>query len=186
MVKWLLMRVCYTHRPVPCSAILREASSCSRQEQYRDPQPDNVQSVRDLGTSSPKPNVSIKSLPSRLKELWGRGGGKCKGQSRCGTSMTQTLKINMSKVHTNSQRDWLKQQVQGMHGATQGPLHLHHGFLFGGFYRTTSVWASGSLILSLYLGFFPSVGLSCPATCDSFVLSYSTFFFGFVVVTFCC
>lgn len=38
---------------------------------YRDPQPDNVQRVRDPGILSSKWNVSIRSLPSGLR----RGGG---------------------------------------------------------------------------------------------------------------
>ena len=35
---------------------------------YRDPQLDNVQKVRGLGTLSPKRDVSIKSLPPGLRE----------------------------------------------------------------------------------------------------------------------
>ena len=43
---------------------------------YRDPHPDNVQTVRELGTFSPGWEVSIKSLPSGIRELCGRGGRK--------------------------------------------------------------------------------------------------------------
>jgi hypothetical protein len=34
-IKWLLTACCYTHRSVPCSAIIREASSCSRWQQIQ-------------------------------------------------------------------------------------------------------------------------------------------------------
>jgi hypothetical protein len=40
---------------------------------YRDPQANIMQSVRDLGTLISKWTVSIKSLPSRLREPYGRG-----------------------------------------------------------------------------------------------------------------
>jgi hypothetical protein len=53
-----------------CSAITKEASSCSRWE-TRDPQLDNVQKVRDLGTPSPKLDVFMKLL--RAQELFRRG-----------------------------------------------------------------------------------------------------------------
>ena len=39
----------------------------------RDPQLDKVQRVGDLGTLSPKKDVSVKSLPSKLRELCGKG-----------------------------------------------------------------------------------------------------------------
>lgn len=39
---------------------------------YKDPQPVIMQRVRDLGTFNTKWDVSIKSLPSGLRELWGR------------------------------------------------------------------------------------------------------------------
>jgi hypothetical protein len=35
---------------------------------YRDPQPDIMQRVKDLGTLSPKWDVIIKSLPSGLRD----------------------------------------------------------------------------------------------------------------------
>ena len=43
---------------------------------HRDPQPGIMQRVRDLGTLSPMWVVSIKSLPSGLREPHGRGGRK--------------------------------------------------------------------------------------------------------------
>ena len=43
------------------SAIIREVTSCSRWQQNQRPHPDNELRVRDLGTHSPKQDVSIKS-----------------------------------------------------------------------------------------------------------------------------
>jgi hypothetical protein len=39
---------------VPCSTVIIEASSCNRWEQHRDPQPNNLQNIRDFGTLNPK------------------------------------------------------------------------------------------------------------------------------------
>ena len=50
------------------SALIRDASSCSRWERYRDPQLASVQSVRDLGKLNPKWVVFIKSLPLGVRE----------------------------------------------------------------------------------------------------------------------
>jgi hypothetical protein len=55
-----------------CSVIIRQASSCDRYGS----KPDIFQRSRDPATFSPKWNVSIKSLPSGLKEPFGRGGRK--------------------------------------------------------------------------------------------------------------
>ena len=41
-------------------------------KRYKHPQPDNVQSVRDLGTLNPKQDVSIKSLLLGLREVCAR------------------------------------------------------------------------------------------------------------------
>ena len=58
---------------------LNVASSFGRLEEIQRPKPDNMQRVRDLETLSPKQNVSIKFLPSRLWRSGGRRGGKCIG-----------------------------------------------------------------------------------------------------------
>lgn len=52
-----------THRPVPCSTIIREASSVANGNKYRHPELDNVQKVKNLETIRTKWDVSIKSLP---------------------------------------------------------------------------------------------------------------------------
>jgi hypothetical protein len=56
------------------SAILTDASSCSRWEKHRNLQPHNARKVRDLGTLRLKPNVSIKTLHSCLKKNHGGRG----------------------------------------------------------------------------------------------------------------
>lgn len=67
------MIFCYTHRSVSCSTIIKEASSCSRGEQTQ--RLDDMQKTTDLGTASPKWDVSIKSLPSELGESRRTGSG---------------------------------------------------------------------------------------------------------------
>ena len=57
------MVVCYPHRSVPCPATIRAAG----EEKYRDPQPDIMRRMRDLGTLTLKQDVFIKSLPLELK-----------------------------------------------------------------------------------------------------------------------
>jgi hypothetical protein len=44
--------------------------------QHRDPESDIMQRVRDLGTLSPKLNLTIKSIPSKVRESCSRGGIK--------------------------------------------------------------------------------------------------------------
>ena len=54
----------------PCSAIIREASSCSKQMgTNRDPHLDSMQRVRELGIFSPKWVNSINSLPPAPRTL---------------------------------------------------------------------------------------------------------------------
>lgn len=51
-----------THRSIPCSAIIREAFSCRRWEQYRDTHLDNVKRMRDLETYNHTVAFSTKCL----------------------------------------------------------------------------------------------------------------------------
>lgn len=57
---------CCPHRSVPCSTLIREASSCTGSTQR--PQLNSVQTVTDLETLSPEWDVSIKSIPLGLRE----------------------------------------------------------------------------------------------------------------------
>lgn len=59
------MAFCYSHSAVPCSAI--QEVSTANGEKKRDPQPDNMQRVRETGTLNPNCVVSIKSLPLRAQ-----------------------------------------------------------------------------------------------------------------------
>jgi hypothetical protein len=68
------MILCYSHRSVPYSGIIRGASSCSRREQ------DIKQ--RDHETHSSKYDVSIKSFPSELREPGRKRVGKSVGARR--------------------------------------------------------------------------------------------------------
>jgi hypothetical protein len=96
------MTFCYTHQCVtqPSSEKLPPEADGNK---YRNPQMDNVQNVRDLGTLSPKWNVFTKSLPSGLRKPCGRGGGKIvrsqmgqKIQRKQGTS--ETIELTQYKV----------------------------------------------------------------------------------------
>jgi hypothetical protein len=62
------------HTLVSCSFFIREFPSCSRWEQILRPWLGKVKRVRDLETISLKCHVSIKPLPSELRELCRRGG----------------------------------------------------------------------------------------------------------------
>lgn len=66
----------HTHKPVPCLASSKKLPHAANGNRYREPQPDNTQRARDLGTLNPKQKVSIKSLTSELRELCRRGSGK--------------------------------------------------------------------------------------------------------------
>lgn len=70
------MIICYPRRSGPRLATIREAFSCGTKITYRDPQLDNMQRVRELGTLGSKWDVSNKSLSSELRQPRKRGGGK--------------------------------------------------------------------------------------------------------------
>jgi len=84
---------------LPHTAILREASSCSRWEQ----------TPWNLGTLSPKWDDAIKPLPSGLKELWMRK----KVVRPRETKETVSSRHNRVNTHMNSHR--LRQHAQGLH-----------------------------------------------------------------------
>lgn len=56
--------------------ITRKFPPAANGNEYRDPQLDIRQSVRDFGTFCPKQKVYIKSPPSGFREQHGRGDGK--------------------------------------------------------------------------------------------------------------
>ena len=94
-------------RPMPRSAIIREVSSSSRWEQYRDPHLGNVQRVRDLGTSTPKRGISISPSPQGSGRKSGRDSGDGGHQGITAFWLG----------HTQTQR--LRQHTQGPHGLHQ-------------------------------------------------------------------
>lgn len=53
-IKWLLMTFCCIPRSVPCSAIIKEASFCSRWELIQKPTLSNMQRGRLFGALCPK------------------------------------------------------------------------------------------------------------------------------------
>jgi hypothetical protein len=52
-----------THRIAPCSGIIEKLPPAAGGNKYRDPLPDIMQRVRNLGIHIPKRGIFIKSLP---------------------------------------------------------------------------------------------------------------------------
>lgn len=78
------MTLCYVysscmHRSVPCSALTRETSSCSKWEQIKEPHRENMQRMREVWTFIPELDSSIESLLSQ-KTLLKRRQKECKTQ----------------------------------------------------------------------------------------------------------
>ena len=83
-----------------------------------------ITQVRDLGTLISKQDVSIKSLPSVLREPCRRGGKKwCMSQEGWTDTKNTWPYISRIKTHMNSQS--LRQHAEGLHGTTTGPWHIY-------------------------------------------------------------
>ena len=85
------------------------------ENKHRDPQTDNMQKVRDLGTLSPNREGSIKFFLTGTRKLCGRGGRKsikARGDGRYRES--RPSRHNRAGTHMNSQRLW--QHAQGQQG----------------------------------------------------------------------
>ena len=61
---------CYIHRSVPCSAIIREASSYNKWEQIEKHTAKHNTENERLGTLSFKWNNSTNPIPSGFKKTW--------------------------------------------------------------------------------------------------------------------
>lgn len=83
------MTVYYTHRSLSCSDIVREASSCSRCEKFRDPYLGHILRVRDLFTLSFKWNISLP--PIKVQEILEEEVGKYQRQREWQTPKNQVL-----------------------------------------------------------------------------------------------
>lgn len=119
------MTFCCSHQSVIIAQLSSEKlPPTAGEKQYRNPQPDNFQRVRDLGTFSPKWVVSIKSLPSWLRELCGRGGEREEEPEEVqDTKETRLSKHRTTETPLNSQQLW--QHEQGPHrSAPDGVLVL--------------------------------------------------------------
>ena len=113
--KCILMTFCYTHRSVPCSAIVTEAPSVVKGNKYRDAQTHNIQTVRYLGTLSLERNISTKFIPSGLRELYRRGEGKgVRVQGHGEHQGIHAVYTNKVDTHMNSWRLW--QYAHGLQG----------------------------------------------------------------------
>jgi hypothetical protein len=90
---------------VTCSVILRETSPTVDSNKYRNSQTENTLNVRDLGSLSPKRDVSIKSIASRFRETCRRGGGKIiKSRGDRGHQENDLLNRADCCIYINSQR----------------------------------------------------------------------------------
>lgn len=96
----------YTYKSESCSVITREASLKIYENKYKDPELDNMQRVRNLGTLCPKWVVFIKPLPSGGRELCNKGGIKIlrARNDRCyqGNNILQT---QQDQCNMNIQRE---------------------------------------------------------------------------------
>lgn len=85
-------------------------------EKETDPQPDNMQRVRETGTLNPNWVVSIKSLPLRAQgTMLKRRQKECKIQKGGGTPGKQGL-LNHQSPCTHELRD-CGEHAQGLHGS---------------------------------------------------------------------
>lgn len=69
------------------------------ENKYRDPQPDNMQRVKDLGTLSPKMEGSIKFFLAGTRKLCGRGGRKSVKPEMMVDTKNQDLLITTGLAH---------------------------------------------------------------------------------------
>ena len=118
----------------------------------RDPQPGSEK----IRTHSSKWSVSIKSLPSELREAWRRGSRK--SVRAWGYGRHQGNKLNMGKlIWTHKDRGNTHRACMGLHQLL-GTCIIVSSLVF--------LWNSwvceqvGVWFLCLFLGSFPSVGLS--------------------------
>lgn len=130
--------------------------SASNGNRYRDPEKDNVQRMRNCETLSPNWGITIKSLPSELRKLDGRGGkNTCQSEWR---PLRKTKSFNSTWVSSYELR--LKQHAKDLHRHASGRLWLNYGSQMSVFTGLLRVWECGSLTLCPLLCPFPLVGLT--------------------------
>jgi hypothetical protein len=101
--------------------------------------------VRDLGTLSPKQDVSIKSFPSGFREPQGRRNKKRVRARGDGGQQKRRPLTNLIKAWLKSQR--LRQQAQDLRWSGSGSWHIHDGFPFS--------------VLMGFLGVCSSISCAC-------------------------
>lgn len=168
------MRFCYTHGSVPCTAIIRKASSCGRWEQIQRLPVRHYAEWETLGHSALN-GLSPWNLWSQAYwTLQKRRRKKCKSQTRWRTPL-------LSKGHKKAQI--LRQQAQGL-------LWICYSFLFSVLVGFMSMRMSGALILMPFGGgafgfplilFNSHVGIFTlfhyTLFCHIFILSFRSLFF---------
>lgn len=101
------MTFCYTHSAVACTAIIRDAPFAAHGNRCRDLLPDTTQGESKCG-------VSMKFLPSELRESHVRGGRRTVSAREQRRNRENTALNQLGKVWMLSQRP--KQQAQGLCG----------------------------------------------------------------------
>lgn len=110
------MTFCYTLRSIPCPAIIRKTSFCSRWEWYGETV--WYYAEWDPRTLCPKWDTSMKSLLLEFREPHGRGGRKSiRARRKENTKKTRTSKPTWSKL------TWAARVWGSTHRACTG---LHH------------------------------------------------------------
>ena len=132
------IRICYTHRSVPYSAIVKEPAFCSRWvkivRHYAERQ------EGDLDTHSSKWDVSIKSIPSVLRE---RGDVRARGNG--GTRRMRPSKATKQRSYELPERGATS---TGHHSSAPGLLCVHRSSQFCLFMARLCVWMSETLVLA--------------------------------------
>ena len=146
------MTFCHTHRSIPCSAKVREASSC-RWEQIQ-------RSIARHYVESETSKHSASTWVSRT--LWIRREKGCKRKTR--------WKPPSPSKSTRSMLIWTHRARSSMHRtcmcrSAPGPLCIRYAFWFCIFLGFLSVWVSGwASIFCAFSWVSPSVCLSCPSS----------------------
>jgi hypothetical protein len=161
---------------------------------YRDPQSDIIhrhreretqrqtqrQRDRDLGTHSSKWDVSIKSLPSELREPQGRGGR----ESVRARGTEDTRSTRPSKATEQSQYELTDTEAASPVSTPVCTLFIYYSFPFSiCLGAPKSLYEQAGLCSHVFSGnAFPSVGSPCP-TLIWWVLFYPVIFFVTFVIS---
>lgn len=113
--------ICYTHRSIPCSVIIKEASFWSRWTQVQRPTFRHYSGEKNLETLSSKFVIHIKLFPLKALGTPLNRQKEYMHQKTYGASINQCPLNHLSKAYMNSYRQ--KRETQVLHGDSPGSLH---------------------------------------------------------------